>query len=137
MTISKIAKESGISAHTLRYYDKEGLLPFIERSTGGVRIFKGTDIEWLSLITCLKDTGMSIKQIKSFIDLCLDGDNSLKQRYNIFIEQKRKLKEQISLLNKHMEKINNKIWYYKTALDAGTEKVNTKNYSINYNCKKS
>lgn len=64
-TVSEMAKRLGVAPSTLRYYDKEGLLPFIERSDGGIRMFKDTDFEWLSIIECLKKTGMPIKELKS------------------------------------------------------------------------
>lgn len=126
LTISQVAKECGLSAHTLRYYDKEGLLPFVDRSPSGMRQFKESDFEWLMIINCLKDTGMQIKDIKVFIDWCLEGDKTIEQRYRMFVEQKKKLEEQLKILSKHMEKIDYKIWYYRTALDAGTLDVHKK-----------
>lgn len=119
-TISQVAEKFGISAHTLRYYDKEGLLPFIERSASGIRRFTDKDIEGIVIINCLKETGMSIKDIKIFMDWCQEGDATIKQRYDMFLEQKKKALEQMEILQKHMEKIDFKIWYYGTALEAGT-----------------
>lgn len=66
-TVGEAAKMLGVAPSALRYYDKEGLLPFVERSGGGMRMFKESDIEWLKLIDCLKATGMPIKGIKQFI----------------------------------------------------------------------
>ena len=65
-TVGEMAKRMGVAASTLRYYDKEGLLPFVERSDGGIRMFKDSDMESLAMIECLKKTGMSIKDIKLF-----------------------------------------------------------------------
>lgn len=114
--ISEASKRSGLSIYTLRYYDKMGLLPFINRSSSGIRKFKESDFEWLSIITCLKETGMPIKEIKNFLNLCIEGDNTLKERLEIFIEQKKKVAEEIKNLEKHMEKIDYKICYYKNAI---------------------
>ncbi|MCI9596743.1 MAG: MerR family transcriptional regulator [Firmicutes bacterium] len=66
-TVGEMAKVLGIPASTLRYYDKEGLLPFVERSSGGIRMFTDKDYEWLKVIECLKRSGLSIKDIKTFI----------------------------------------------------------------------
>nr|WP_256522619.1 MerR family transcriptional regulator [Halobacillus sp. A5] len=107
----------------MRYYDKEGLLPFVERTDSGRRLFKENDIEALKVIECLKSTGMPIKEIKSFIDWCGDGDATLQQRYNMFIERKATVEAQLAELNKTMEVIEHKCWYYKTALEAGTEDI--------------
>ncbi len=124
-TIAQIAEKTGLTAHTLRYYDKEGLLPFVERSGSGIRQFKEIDIEWLAVISCLKDTGMPVKQVKVFIDWCMLGDKTLRQRHNLFLEQKKQVDAQIAQLKKYLKKINYKIAYYETALKAGTEKVHT------------
>ena len=62
-TVGEIAKKLNVAPSTLRYYDKEGLLPFVERSAGGIRVFHDTDMDWLELIECLKHTGMPIKEI--------------------------------------------------------------------------
>lgn len=63
-TIGEMAKMLGVPASTLRYYDKEGLLPFVARSSGGIRQFRENDIEWLRVIDCMKKAGMSIKDIR-------------------------------------------------------------------------
>ena len=64
-TVGEMAKILHVAPSTLRYYDKEGLLPFVERSSGGIRLFKDSDFEWLSMIECMKQTGMPIKEIKA------------------------------------------------------------------------
>ena len=63
-TVGEIAKKLNVAPSTLRYYDKEGLLPFVERSVGGIRVFHDEDMDWLELIECMKHTGMPIKEIK-------------------------------------------------------------------------
>ena len=60
-TVGEMAQKLGVPASTLRYYDKEGLLPFVERSSGGIRMFRENDFEWLQVIRCMKKAGMSIK----------------------------------------------------------------------------
>lgn len=122
-TIGQAAKKIGVSIDTLRYYDKEGLLPFVERTPSGLRSFKESDFEWLAVITCLKNTGMSIKNIKVFIDYCLEGDATLEKRLELFQKQKEYVQAQMDALQKHLDKINYKIWYYETAVAAGTEAV--------------
>ena len=87
-TVSEMAKRLGVAPSTLRYYDKEGLLPFIERSDGGIRMFKDTDFEWLSIIECLKKTGMPIKEIKVFIDWCIEGDTTISKRKELIEKQR-------------------------------------------------
>ncbi|MGN8645071.1 MerR family transcriptional regulator [Gracilibacillus sp. HCP3S3_G5_1] len=122
-SIGKVAKELDLSVHTLRYYDKEGLMPFVERTSSGTRIFKESDIEALKIIECLKSTGMPIKEIKAFIDWCSEGDATLQQRYDMFMERKASVEAQMEELKKTMKLIEHKCLYYKTALDAGTEDI--------------
>lgn len=66
-TIGEAAKMLGVAPSALRYYDKEGLLPFVERSESGLRMFTESDMDWLKVIQCLKATGMTIKGIRTFI----------------------------------------------------------------------
>ena len=125
-TISQVAEMTGISPYTLRYYDNEGLLPFLEKDKNGNRIFRESDLEALSLISCMKETGMSIKDLKNFMQLCTKGDSSLKERLEIVKAHKLKVEEQLAKIHKHMEKIDYKIWYYSTAVEAGTEAIHKK-----------
>ncbi len=83
-TVGEIAKILHIPASTLRYYDKEGLLPLVERSKGGIRMFSDKDYEWLKVIECLKKSGLSIKEIRTFIDMVGRGDYSLSERLALF-----------------------------------------------------
>jgi DNA-binding transcriptional MerR regulator len=122
-TIAQVAGKFGITAHTLRYYDKEGLLPFVERSASGRRRFKEEDFGWLAMIECLKTTGMPLKRIKQYIDWCGKGDATLQKRHELFLERKTAIKQQIKALEKALEKVKYKCWYYKTAVAAGTEKI--------------
>lgn len=128
-TIGQVAKKMDITAFTLRYYDKEGLLPFVKRTETGVRIFDEADLEFLHVIHCLKNTGMSINDIRTFIDWANEGDASLQKRYDLFQERKREVDKQIAKLETYRECIEYKCKYYEEALKAGTEAVyrNTEN----------
>ena len=128
-TIKEVSEIMKLPISTIRYYDKEGLLPFIERKASGYRIFTESDIQMLQIIECFKSTGMSIKEIKQFIEWVKMGDNSLQQRYELFLERKRVVEEQMSTLQKQMKEIHHKIWYYQTALEVGTEDIH-KNKNI-------
>jgi DNA-binding transcriptional MerR regulator len=126
-SISEVAKELNVTAYTLRYYDKEGLMPFVERSASGQRLFKESDIAALKVIDCLKSTGMPIKEIKTFIDWVTDGDTTLQQRFDMFMERKAIVEKQMEKLKKTMELVEHKCLYYKTALEAGTEDIHKNN----------
>lgn len=122
-TIKDAARMIGVPTSTIRYYDKEGLLPFMERMESGYRIFSEKDIEALRIIECLKKTGMPIREIRQFSEWILQGDASLQQRYEMFLERRRAVEAQIAELQETLDTINYKCWYYETALAAGTEKI--------------
>ncbi len=122
-SIGEAAEKTGITASTLRYYEKEGLLPSIKRDKNGIRSFTENDLQSLRIIECLKATGMPIKDIRKFIDLCAEGDNSLQERYALFLDRKAAVQKQIEELQKVERVIDFKCWYYQTAIAAGTEKI--------------
>ena len=119
-TVGEMAKKVGVASSTLRYYDKEGILPFIERSAGGKRIFKDSDMEWLSIIECLKKTGMPIKEIKKFVDWCIEGDSTIDKRLELIDKQREEVLKQMDQLKSTLETLDYKHWYYETAKKAGT-----------------
>lgn len=119
-TVGEIAKKIGVRPSTLRYYDKEGLLPFVERSGGGIRMFKDSDLEWLSIIECLKKTGMPIKEIKVFVEWCIEGDSTIDKRLMLIERQRDEVLRQAEQLKETLKTLNYKKWYYETAKKAGT-----------------
>ncbi len=124
-TIGDISKELGLPISTIRFYDKQGLLPNLERK-GNIRQFSQSDIELLKVIECLKNTGMPIKDIKDFCAWVKQGDASIKERQHMFHERKKIVEQQLEELNKTYETIKYKCWYYDTAVEAGTEDIHKK-----------
>ena len=122
-TVGEMAQLLGIAASTLRYYDQEGLLPFVERSQGGIRMFTEKDYGPLKVIGCLKKSGLSIKEIKQFISLAQEGDSTLAQRLEIFRCRRAAVEKQLSELREMLSLLEYKCWYYETACQAGTEDV--------------
>lgn len=121
-TVGEMAKILGIPASTLRYYDKEGLLPFVERSSGGIRMFTDKDYEWLKVIECLKQSGLSIKEIRAFIDMAQRGDaSSLIERRKLFQDRRDAVKKQLEEMRETLALLEFKCWYYEQAIEDGTE----------------
>lgn len=111
-TIGKVAERVGLTTHTLRYYEKEGLLPYVKKNEQGIRIYEEDDLVWIELIKCLKETGMSIGEIQSIVVLSLEGDGTIPERKNILEKHKVKLLEQMAALQRSVEKIDKKLdWY--------------------------
>ncbi len=119
--ISEVERKLGIPITTIRYYDREGLLPHIARSEGGQREFSESDLELLQLIECLKRTNMPIRDIRRFTSLLANGDESLEERRQMFYERRRAVQEQIVGLQAVADLIDRKCAYYDAAVEAGTE----------------
>jgi DNA-binding transcriptional MerR regulator len=111
-TIKQVSEKTSLPPHVLRYYENEGLLPGVARSRNGIRRYSENDLEWLALICCLKNTGMSIKQIKNFVELSVMGEKTLKERCELLREHKEHVEDQIREMQKHLEKVRRKIDHF-------------------------
>lgn len=121
-SIQEVADMMKVKTSTLRYYDSEGLLPNIRR-VNGKRVFEDKDFKWLRVLNCMKNIHMPVKKIKEYVILAQQGDATLQKRYEMILEQKRNIENQIKELQTCYKEFEYKEWYYKTALEAGTEKV--------------
>lgn len=125
-SMKEVSEMLNIAPSTIRYYDKEGLFPFIQRKESGYRIFTDAEVSMLELIECFKNTGMPIKDIKVFSDWITLGDETLQQRYDLFAERKVIVEAQMRELQKSLDLITHKCEYYQTAIEAGTENIHKK-----------
>ena len=119
-TIGEISKMFHVPVSTLRYYDKEGLFPNLERSSG-IRQFSDKEIETMKLIECLKRSGMEIKDIKKFIEWCSIGSETYQQRYEMFLKRKERVERELQQMQKTLDMLRYKCWYYEQALKDGNE----------------
>lgn len=120
-SIGEVSEHTGIAASTLRYYDKEGLLPFVERTPGGIRMFSDADLDSLHVIDCLKKTGLSIKDIRRFMDWSREGSSTFGARLEMFRERRTAVRAQMEELQRALDLIEYKCWYYGAAIEAGTD----------------
>lgn len=121
-SIGEISEMFHLPIPTLRFYDKEGLLLDLERDSSGIRKFNDKTIEALRVIECLKKSGMQIKEIKEFMHWCSLGDKTIAKRKTMFLNQKENIEQEIKELEKALNMIKYKCWYYDEALKDGTEK---------------
>lgn len=111
-TVKEISKLLNMSEHTVRYYTDMGLVPTLKRDKNGNRLFDENSKNWLIGIKNLRGSGMSIKAVKDYVDLCLQGESTLDKRYEIIIEQKMQLEKQLKEMNERYNYITNKAnWY--------------------------
>ena len=110
--VKEIPALLSMSEHTVRYYTDIGLVPSIKRDKNGNRLFDEQSKNWLIGIKNLRMAGMSIQAVKDYVNLCLEGESTLERRYEIILEQKQRLEEQLKELNQSYQYIKNKInWY--------------------------
>jgi DNA-binding transcriptional MerR regulator len=112
-TPKQAAAVSGFSLDTLRYYERIGLLPAIRRTAAGRRVFSDTDLKWLGLLRCLRDTGMPIAEMLRFVRLMNGGAGTTTERAEVLTAHHRRVEEQIGRLQHHREQIRSKIEVYR------------------------
>ena len=117
-SIQDVSKKTGLSAHTLRYYEKEGLISGVERTQGGFRQYTDEDLERLGLICCLKNTGMSIQEIARFVQLTRQGDHTLKERVELLREHRERVLARMEEMQKYLEKVTWKLNFFTDKLNA-------------------
>lgn len=119
-TIGQVSEMFDLPVSTLRYYDKEGLFPELNR-TSGIRQFTEKEIETLRVIECLKKTGLPIKDIKLFMSWCMEGSSTYLKRKELFENQKMQVEKEINELNQTLDMLNFKCWYYSEVIKDGNE----------------
>lgn len=119
-TIGQVSEMFDLPISTLRYYDKEGLFPGMQRQSG-IRKFSDTEIESLRIIECLKASGLEIKDIKQFMKWCTEGSSTYTKRKELFEVRRKVIEAEMAELQKSLDMIKFKCWYYETAIKDGNE----------------
>lgn len=123
-TIGQVSEMFHLPISTLRYYDKEGFFPNLERK-GNIRHFSDNELEAIRIIECLKQSGLEIKDIKQFFEWVTEDSSSYKKRKELFEHRKAAIKEEIKQLEKTLAMLEFKCWYHDTAIADGNEyKIN-------------
>ena len=120
-TMKQACQKVGMTYETLKYYCNEGLVPNVKRDKNNYRVFNEDDIEWIKNLTCLKKCGMTIKDMKIYIDLCLQGESSIPERKIILDKQKEELIDKMNELQECIEYINWKQQFYDDVLPGKTK----------------
>ena len=111
-SIQQVCEKTGLTAHTLRYYEKEGLLTGVARSTGGFRQYSDEDMERLGLVCCLKNTGMPLQEIARFGRLAHEGDCTLEERVELLKDHREKLIARMEEMKRYLDKITWKVNFF-------------------------
>lgn len=111
-TIKEASERLGCPAHKIRYYEKEGLLPYIQRDRHGNRLFEQEHLDWMRLMTCFRATGMKVATLKEMVRLALEGDSTIPERKRMLNEYKKDLQRRQKELTEAFDAVNNKLSIY-------------------------
>ena len=115
-TIKEVAEKMDVSEHTLRFWAKSGFFPFIKRNENNIRLFSDSDLDWVKIVKCLRSVGTENKAIKRYIDLCIIGDSTIPERYQIILATKERAKQQMVELQKQLELLDFKENFYQNLI---------------------
>ena len=113
MNIAEVSKQYRLTADTLRYYERIGLLPAVARNKSGNRDYSEVDCERIEFIKCMREAGLSIEVLTKYMHLFLEGDSTLKEREELLIAERDRLQERLEHMQSTLERLNHKITAYK------------------------
>ena len=115
-TVKEVAEKMDVSEHTLRFWAKCGFFPFVKRDKNNIRMFSDNDLEWVKIVKCLRSVGTENKAIKKYIDLCIVGDSTVKERYDIIHKTKLKALKQMEECKKQIDVLEFKEAFYQNLI---------------------
>lgn len=119
MTIKEVAEKYDISADTLRYYERVGMIPKVTRRPNGIRDYQESDLGWVELAICMRSAGLPIEVMIEYVKLYKEGDNTIPARLELLQEQMNVLKEQKAQIESTVERLAYKISKYEEAMETG------------------
>lgn len=123
LTIKDVSEIMNISPYTLRFYDKKGLFPFVKRNDRNIRIFTENDLEWVYVVQCLRETGLSISKIRNYIELCVEGDQTIPDRLTLLKKQRCVVKMQLVETQEMLDMVDYKIVSYENRMNNKTDRI--------------
>ena len=115
-TIKEVSEKTGVSEHTLRFWAKSGFFPFVKRNQNNIRQFSEDDLGWVRIVQCLRKVGIENKSIKRYIDLCIMGDSTIQERYEIIKTTKEKARNQMEDLKHQLDMLEYKEQFYQNLI---------------------
>lgn len=126
MTIAEVSKQYNISADTLRYYERIGLIPPVNRNKNGIRDYTDEDCKWVDFIKCMRSAGLPIEVLIEYVTLFRQGNSTIEARKEILIEQRGILEEKINFMTATLEWLNHKIDNYDTIILSAENRLTEK-----------
>lgn len=119
MTITEVSKKYDITADTLRYYERVGMIPPVTRTVSGIRDYQEKDLNWVELAKCMRSAGLPVEAMIEYVKLFQDGDSTIPARLQLLIEQREALLQQRKQIEETLERFNYKISRYEVAVKTG------------------
>lgn len=116
MRIQEVSDKYGISSDTLRYYERIGLIPPVNRNESGIRDYCETDINWVQFIKCMRSAGLPIETLIEYVGLVLQGDQTIEARKEILIEQRDQVIAKMKEMQQTLDTLNYKIEVYESTI---------------------
>lgn len=123
MTIAEVSKQYGLSADTLRYYERIGLIPSVNRTSGGMRDYTEEDCRWVYFAKCMRGAGLPIEALIDYVALFLQGDETRDARKSILIEQRDLLQERINEMQATLDRLTDKIARYDQTIQPAEDRL--------------
>ena len=119
MTIAEVSKKYDISADTLRYYERVGMIPPVTRTASGIRDYQDSDLGWVGLAKCMRSAGLPVEAMIEYVRLYQEGDSTIPARLQLLLEQRQSLLEQRKKIDETLDRLNYKISIYEDAVKTG------------------
>ena len=116
MTITEVSRRYGLSADTLRYYERVGLIPAVHRTPGGIRDYTDEDCSWVEFVKCMRSSGLPVEAVSEYVSLSQQGDSTYEARRQLLIEQRRGLEERMAEMQRSLDRLDEKIRRYDLGL---------------------
>lgn len=116
MTIAEVSRKFELSEDTLRYYERIGLIPGVNRSPGGIRNYTDGDCNWVEFIKCMRSAGLPIEILTEYVTLFLQGDTTIEARKELLIAQREQLTARMEDMQRTLERLNHKIESYEQSV---------------------
>lgn len=123
MTIAEVAKKYDMSADTLRYYERIGLIPAVGRSKSGIRNYTEENCRWIGFIKCMRSAGLPIDVLSEYVRLFQQGDETVEARKNLLVEQREQLSARIQEMERTLERLDDKITHYEMTVMQGEKQL--------------
>lgn len=131
-SMKETCKKTNLTYQTLKYYCNEGLIPNVKRNENNYRVFDDNDIAWIESLSCLKNCGMSLSEMKEYLDLCLKGQSTIPERKNILERKRKSLVDELDKVQKSIDYIDWKQGFYDDVL-SGKTKYYSNLIQVDYN----